>query len=504
MVSKVWSCAVVGLKGEMVEVEVDVSPGFPSFNIVGLPDTAVREARERVQSAIKCIGFSFPRKRVVVNLAPANLRKEGASYDLPIAVGILAASGNLSLPPEKNLFTGELGLKGTLRSVKGLLPIVISAREQNFHGVFLPKVNEDEASLINNIAIFGASNLSEVVLHLKREEKIKPIVPRKLEDFLSSSRKNLSDFSLIKGQKHAKRALEIAAAGHHNILMSGPPGTGKTLLAHSLPSIMPRISFREALEVTKIYSVAGRLKDQSLIVQRPFRSPHHTISEVAMVGGGKWPSPGEISLAHRGVLFLDEFPEFSARTLESLRQPLEDGVVTISRAKGSLTFPARFALVAAMNPCPCGFSHDPEKECTCSAREISRYRRKISGPLLDRIDMQIEVPRVKYEKLFSNYESESSKEIKKRVEKACSFQKERFTDSFPLSNSEMNLKQIKQKALLSSAAKKMLSLATREMLLSARAYYRTIKLARTIADLALSKEIEEGHVAEALQYRLHK
>ncbi len=502
MLAKIFSCTVTDLEGDIIDVEVDAaSQGLPATIIVGLPDTAVQESRERVRSAIKNVGLDYPRKKVTINLAPADLRKEGPFFDLPIAVGILAAGDQV--PQEQlgnSLFIGELSLDGSTRHVRGILPITAKAKSAGFEQIFVPMCDAQEAALIPGIRVIPVESLDALYRHLRQEETIPPTEPLAVEVPLPSF---ATDFADIRGQEHVKRALEIAAAGAHNLLMIGPPGTGKTLMARALPSILPGMSIEEALDVTRIYSIADMLPpDQPLLQTRPFRSPHHTISNVGLVGGGNHPRPGEISMAHRGVLFLDEFPEFGQRVLEVLRQPLEDKVVTISRASGSVSFPANFMLVAAMNPCPCGFYGDPVRACTCSEMSVTRYRKRISGPLLDRIDIHIEVPRIEYQKLAGDEQLETSAVIRERVERARAMQRQRFAaHPHTVSNADMKPAEIRKACPLDADGEKLMKMATERYKLSARAFHRLLKLARTIADLAESEKIESAHLAEAIQYR---
>jgi magnesium chelatase family protein len=501
MLARLWSCALIGLKGEPVAVEVDVSRGQPGFTIVGLPDAAVQEARERVRSAIRYAGLSFPLARIVVNLAPADLRKEGPSYDLPIALGVLIASEQLPLNAvEEAMVVGELGLDGSVRHVPGTLVMAALAREMGIRRLFVPAADAPEAALVPEIEIYPVASLRELVDHLLGQRPIPPQPPTPLDRWIDTP--PAVDFADIKGQEHAKRALEVAAAGNHNVLMIGPPGTGKTLLARALPGILPRLSLEEALEVTRIYSVADLLSSEfPLIRQRPFRAPHHTISHAGLVGGGRFPRPGEISLVHRGVLFLDELPEFDLRALEVLRQPMEDKRVVISRAAGTLEFPAAFMLVAAMNPCPCGYYGDPIKPCTCSPAMVARYQKRLSGPLLDRIDIQIEVPRVEYEKLSDDRRGEPSARIRERVERAQALQRLRFHGTGVTCNAEMGPGHIRAYCPMEPQAQALLRAAMHQLHLSARAYHRVLKVARTIADLEGSEVLQAHHIAEALQYR---
>lgn len=502
MLSKVQTCAMMGINVEPIEVEVDFSTGFAGFNIVGLPDAAIKEAKERLISAFKNsqININY-NKRLTVNLAPADIRKEGPGYDLPIAVGMMLASTGINFNTSDCLFIGELSLEGRLRHTNGILPAVMFAKENNIKKIFLPEVNANEASLVGKLEIYPVKNLCQLFNHLRDIELIKIHKGEKMEEKIETDNFDV-DMAYIQGQEHVKRALEISASGAHNLLMSGPPGSGKTLLARTLPSIMPRLIEEEILEITKIYSIAGLLPhNQPLIHKRPFRAPHHTSSSAALVGGGKFPKPGEISLAHRGVLFLDEFPEFTRQVLDSLRQPLEDGIVSISRAQGTLTFPARFTLIAAQNPCPCGHFGNPQKQCICSPNQVNNYQKKISGPILDRIDIHIDVPAVKFEKLTSQQTAEKSTDIRSRVHLAMQCQFKRFADKKIHYNSEMGPNDIKEFCKIDVATSELLKNAMTQLRLSARSYHRILKLARTIADLSQNEDIKLDHVAEALQYR---
>jgi magnesium chelatase family protein len=509
MLAKISSCAVVGLEGAVIEVEVDSGRGLASFTLVGLPDAAVKESAERVRSAIRNSGLHFPTNRVTVNLAPADIKKIGPAYDLPIALGLLIASEQLSENAlQDSLVVGELALDGSVRHVRGVLPMTAFARHKNFKRFFVPAVDADEAALVPGIDVIAVANLQEVVTALNGLSELQVVRPNAhavvdpSKQIAQTLGVPITDFKEIKGQEVAKRAMEVAAAGGHNCLMAGSPGSGKTMLARALPGILPELTVEESLDVTRIYSIADMLPgDTPLIQVRPFRAPHHTISHAGMVGGGKIPRPGEVSLAHRGVLFLDELPEFDARTLEVLRQPMEDKTVTISRAAGSLAFPASFMLVAAMNPCKCGWHGDPIKPCTCSSGQISAYQKKISGPLLDRIDIHLEVARVNFDKLSDVKMGESSEAIRTRVQAARDRQAARFKGTTLKCNADMGVGDVRVHCVLGDAERSLMKAAMNQLNMSARAFHRVLKLARTIADLASADAISPTHLAEALQYR---
>ena len=500
MLSKIKSLALYGLEGYLIDVQVDISSGMPCWEIVGLPDISVREAKERVRIAIKNSGFEFQSRKIIVNLAPADLRKEGTHFDLPIAIGLLLNSGQIYNIEEDVAFIGELSLDGKINKVNGILPMCVEAKRLGIKKIIVPKENAKGGAIVSDIDIIGVSNIREVVKFLNKKIVIEP-EKSDLKTILNNKVNNF-DFSEVKGQENVKRALEIAAAGGHNCLLIGSPGSGKTMLAQRIPSILPDLTFEETLEITKIYSISGALpKDSPIITNRQYRAPHHTITPMSLVGGGRFPKPGEISLAHYGVLFLDELPEFNKSTLDLLREPLEDGKVTINRMNSSFTYPCKFMFVASMNPCPCGYYGSKEKECTCSPNTVSRYMNKISGPLLDRIDIQIEVTPVKYLKLQSNKKIETSEDIKKRVNKARNLQIERYKEYNIFSNSNLTPKLIEKFCVLDKESKNILETAFERLKLSARAYTRILKVARTIADLDGSSNIKSNHIAEAIQYR---
>lgn len=514
MVSKIYSAALEGVSAKIIEIEVGAWRGLRSFNVVGLGDRAIEEAKERINSAIKSVNLSPPHneaKRVLVNLAPADLKKEGSLYDLPIALGYLLVSGQTKFNPEAKMIFGELSLDGTLKPIRGALIFSLLAKEKGLEEIILPKENAREASLANfsapenRLKIIGAENLKQVLAHLEGRSEIASFSadPKEFGDIADNFE---IDFNWIKGQEHAKRGLIISAAGGHNCLLQGPPGAGKSLLAKSLVSILPKPNFQELLEITKIYSVSGFLtRENPLMAQRPFRSPHHTSSEAALIGGGNPPRAGEITLSHRGILFLDEFPEFHRDVLESLRQPLEDGKILIQRAKQNIVFPAKFSLIAAANPCPCGYFNDPEKECSCAPSQVAAYRRKLSGPLMDRIDIFLWVPSLKYHDLISpDAEPQKREEIKEKIKKARLKQEERFKNEGILLNSEMNIPQIKKYCQIDSKSQSILQKYVDSAKLSARGYHRILKTSRTIADLEEKENISFEEISEALMYRLRE
>ncbi len=502
MVSKVFSSSVYGIDGIRVEVEVDISHGLPSFTIVGLPELSVRESRERVRAAIKNGGFDFPNDRITINLAPADVRKEGSSFDLPIALGMLTAMEVIKAGAlQGHVITGELSLDGRIKGIRGVLPMALLAAREGFTHIVVPSENGREAAVVKGVRVLGASHLLDIVHYLAGDGELQRFTAQEARESREPKDEGL-DFADIKGQEQAKRALEIAAAGAHNLLMMGPPGSGKTMLARRIPTILPPLNYEEAIETTKIHSIAGLLNEERfLISEKPFRAPHHTISDAGLIGGGSFPRPGEISLAHNGVLFLDEFPEFKRNILDSLRQPLESGNVVISRAAQAVTFPARFMLIAAMNPCPCGYYGDSRRACICSGAQIHRYRTRVSGPLLDRIDIQIGVPPVTMRELSLEGEEEGSSAIRTRVMAARAIQAERFAGKAFYANGQMAARMVKKFCAVDDKAKGLLEQAVERFGLSARAYHRILKVSRTIADLDGNPDIDESHVAEAVQYR---
>jgi magnesium chelatase family protein len=503
LLAKVLSSAVMGVDAFLVEVEVDIIPGLPNFTTVGLPETAVKESKDRVKAAVKNSGYNFPDDRITVNLAPAHIKKEGTGFDLPIALGILCATGIIAPQALTDfLFLGELSLDGRIKPVFGSLPMALAAKEAGYRGILVPYPNRKEASVVKGLHVYAAQSLAQVVEFLRGAQAM-PVQEPVCDDQLQSASDPMEDFAEVKGQEHVKRAMEIAAAGAHNLLMVGPPGAGKTMLARRLASILPPLTFEEAIETTKIYSVVGMLrKDQALIAQRQFRAPHHTISDAGLIGGGVLPRPGEVSLAHNGVLFLDELPEFKKHVIEVLRQPLEDRCVTISRAARSITFPSSFMLVAAMNPCPCGYATDSGHRCRCTSSQIQRYRSRISGPLMDRIDMHVDVPAVSYQELSALPATGESSVIRQRVIHARQVQSARFHRYGIYCNAQMGNRHIRDHCILSSETDAMLQVAAEKFGLSVRAIFRILKMARTIADLDREQNIGPAHLAEAIQYRI--
>ena len=503
MMIKTYASAVHGIDASIVTIETDVSQGIRFF-LVGLPDNAVKESQQRIESALRLNGFKWPRQKIVINMAPADLRKEGSAYDLPLAIAVLAASGQIDNQKlDRYVLMGELSLDGTLQPVKGALPIAVNARQEGFEGFILPAQNAREAAVVDKLKVYGVENIKQVADFFNDTIELEPTIVNTREEFFRKQAYSDVDFADVKGQENVKRALEVAAAGSHNVIMIGAPGAGKTMLAKRIPSILPPLTLREALDTTKIHSVAGKIaKNTSLMTERPFRSPHHTISDAALVGGGSYPQPGEISLAHNGVLFLDELPEFRRSALEVMRQPLEDRTIVVSRARFSIEYPASFMLVASMNPCPCGYYNHPDKECVCPPGAVAKYLNKISGPLLDRIDIHLEVVPVPFEKLASIKETEDSHNIRERVVKARDIQSERFKDMPNIfSNAQMSSRQIREFVQPDKEGAQLLKNAMEKLGLSARAYDRILRVSRTIADLAASENVLSTHISEAIQYR---